>query len=267
MEGPFDERLIAGDPGALASWNAIGEMNGFLQAHKEFYVGARNVAPLVVLLPSQYPFGFAWDDETHPIFDFLARHNILYDIKLADKMSEKDLASYRALMAPFYASLSSGQQAMIQRYQAAGGNVYAVTDGAELGALKAETSSAATLDSLASDAAAQKEVLGKIATLTGDGTSVTLEGADYVLANVTAGEGRNQLALHLLNYAAKPASNLRVNLTLGSDITRLQGHKPALASPDRGVLPLRKVSWKGRSLEFTLPALDTYAVVSLRNKK
>ena len=265
MEGPFDERLIAGDPAALASWNAIGEMNGFLKAHEELYVRTRNVAPLVVLLPSQYPFGFAWDDETHPVFDFLARHNILYDIKIADKVSEKDLASYRGLMAPFYDSLTSDQQAMIHRYQAAGGNVYGITDSAGLGTLKAETSSAATLNSLASDAAAQKQVLGKIASLTGDGTSVILEGAGYVLANITAVEGRNQLVLHLLNYASKPAVNVHMSLTLGSEFARLQGYKPALASPDHGVLTLRNVTWKGRNLKFTLPLLNTYTVVYLQH--
>ncbi len=264
MEGPFDERLIAGDPAALASWNAIGEINGFLKAHEEFYVGARNVSPLVVLLPSQYPSGFSWHDETHPIFDFLARHNILFDIKLADKVSEKDLASYQALMAPFYASLSSEQQEMIQRYQAAGGNVYVITDRAELGALKAETSSVATLNSVVTDATVQKEVLGKLESLRRDGANVTLQGTHPVLANLTAVEDRNRLMLHLLNYASKPATNIRVKLTLGSGFARLQDHKPTLASPDHGLSPLRSVSWDGRNLEFTLPSLDTYAVVYLQ---
>jgi hypothetical protein len=265
MEGPFDERLIAGDPPALASWNAIGEINRFLKAHEELYVGARNVAPLVVLLPGQYPFGFAWDEETHPIFDFLTQHNILYDIKVADKVSEKDLASYRALMAPFYASLSSDQQAMIQHYQAAGGKVYAVADSAELGTLKAASSSVATLNSLSSDAAAQKDVLGKIASLTADGTSVTLAGPGYVLANVTEVEGNSRIVLHLLNYASRPATNVRVRLTLDSRFVHLQGHKPTGTSPESDSLQLANVTWKGRNLEFMLPSLDTYAVVCLND--
>ena len=265
MEGPFDQRLVAGDHAALASWKAIGEANGFLKSHEELYAGAHNVAPLAVLLPSQYPSGFAWHDETHPIFDFLARHSILYDLGFADKVGEKDLASFRALIAPFYDSLSSDQQAMIQRYQAAGGNVYVVTDKADLGTLKAATSSAATLNSLMSDAAASKEVLGKIASLTSDGTWVTLEGARHVLANVTAAQGHNELVLHLLNYDSTAATNVRVNLTLGLEFAGLQDRRPTAASPDREAPPLERVSWKGRHLEFTLPYLNTYTVVCLHD--
>jgi hypothetical protein len=70
--------------------------------------------------------------------------------------------------------------------------------------------------------------------------------------------------LHLLNYASKPAANIRVKLTLGSEFARLQGHNPTLASPDHGVSSLRNVSWNGKNLEFTLPSLNTYAVVYLK---
>ena len=264
MEGPFDARMIAGDREALASWEAIGVVNRFLKAHEDLYVGARNAAPLVLLLPGGYPFGFAWDEEKHPIFDFLTQHNVLYDIRMADKVGETDLSRYQGLVAPFYASLTGEQQAMVQRYQLAGGKVYAFVDGPGRGALKAEISTPSAIDSVATDAAAQKEVLDKIASIRGEGTRVSVAGAGHVLANVTAPEDHRQLVVHILNYDATPAASVHVSLTLGPEFANLAGHKPAAASPDHDNVLLSGASWKSHSLEFTLPTLDTYAVVWLK---
>jgi hypothetical protein len=167
-------------------------------------------------------------------------------------------------LAPFYPSLSSAEQALIQRYQATGGKVYVVTNKEDLGTLKAERSAMATLDSVMSDVDAAKEVLRKIATITSGETSVALEGSPHVLANVTATQGRNQLVLHLLNYDSRPATNLHVKLVLGSEFVRLQNHQPNVASPNLATPAVVGVRWKGSDLEFTLPHLSTYTVVCLR---
>src|SRR5579872_1286257 len=96
MEGPFDERLMARDPAALASWAAIGQYNGFLADHQPLYVGARNVTPVVVLLPDDFQPGFAWDDPS-PLLDFLSENSVLYDLKLASRLGASELAAYQGI--------------------------------------------------------------------------------------------------------------------------------------------------------------------------
>jgi hypothetical protein len=85
MEGPFYERLMAGDASALATWNAIGEYHGFLAAHEDLYRGARQVAPVTAFVSDRQRIGFSWNQDETGRLDAFAKAGILYDLRLAEE--------------------------------------------------------------------------------------------------------------------------------------------------------------------------------------
>jgi hypothetical protein len=91
------------------------------------------------------------------------------------------------------------------------------------------------------------------------GPSVTVEGASNVIANVTRIQGTDRWVVHLLNYAPRPATHLHVKLTLPEN----QSQTARLFTPDAGTQGLSPLKHSGATQEFTLAALDTYAVVTV----
>jgi hypothetical protein len=263
MEGPFDHALMTRDPAAVDAWAAISQYNRFLADHQPLYADAVNVAPCIVLLPDGLQTGFAWRDSI-PRIDFLARNSFLYDLKLASRVTHKDLAAYQGVIVPSYASLSPEQKGMIHDYQSAGGKVYMFAERSETEGLKAEINSPAAERNSAGGETVQGQVRTEIISLTPAATRVEIETAGHVLANVTSVEGGKVVAVHLLNYDPSPAPGLKLRLVLGKDFERLVGRKPALLSPDLGHPMIGKQEWRGSTLEVTLPSLDVYALVVLQ---
>jgi len=262
MEGPFDEALITRDPKAVDSWKAIGQYNKFLADHRLLYADAVNVAPFLVLLPDDLQTGFAWRDSI-PRLDFLARSSFLCDLKLASRVTSRDLAAYQGVIVPSYASLSAEQKGMVQDYQTVGGKVYKFAERPETEGLNAEILPPATESSAASETAPE-QVRAEIWSLAPAATRVEIETAGHVLANVTSLQGGRMLAVHLLNYDPTPASRLKLKLVLGNEFKALIGRKPAFLSPDAPHPAIEKQEWKGSTLEITLPSLDVYSVVVLQ---
>jgi hypothetical protein len=117
MEGPFDTALVTQNPKALESWSAISQYNGFLEDHAELYANAMNVVPLAVLLPDLNP-DFDWPGGA-PRLDFLAKNSVLGDFRFASDITKKELAAYRGVIVPAYASVSAEQKEMIRDYRIA----------------------------------------------------------------------------------------------------------------------------------------------------
>jgi hypothetical protein len=91
------------------------------------------------------------------------------------------------------------------------------------------------------------------------GLSVTVEGAPNVIANVTCVQGTGRWVVHLLNYASTPATHLHIKLSLPNS----QNQTARLFTPDAGTQGLSPLKQSGAAQEFTLGALDTYAVVTV----
>jgi hypothetical protein len=263
MEGPFDYALITRDPAAFDSWGSIGQYNRFLADHKSLYADAVSVAPWVVLLPDNLQTGFAWKDNI-PRLDFLARNSFLYDLKLASRVTGKDLAAYQGVIVPSNASLSAEQKAMIHDYQATGGKVYMFAERSDAEGLNAELYSPGAENSSAGSATVQRQVRTEIRSFTPAATQVELETAGHVLANVTSLPGGNGLVVHLLNYDPAPVGGLKLRLVLGKDFENLAGHKAALISPDAKHPAIEKQEWKGSTLQITLPSFDVYSLLVLQ---
>jgi hypothetical protein len=263
MEGPFDKALVTRDPAAVDSWGAISQYNRFLADHQPLYADAVNVAPYIVLLPDNLQASFAWSDSI-PRLDFLARNSFLYDLKLASRVTGKDLAAYQGVIVPSYASLPAEQKGMIQDYQAAGGKVYRFAERSETEGLNAEIYSPAGEKSPAGGATVPGQIREEIRSLAPAATRVEMETPGHVLANVTCALGGKVLVVHLLNYDPTPAGGLKLRLVLGKDFEKLAGRKPTLLSPDAQHPPIQKQEWRGSTLEVTLPSLDVYSLVVLQ---
>jgi hypothetical protein len=108
------------------------------------------------------------------------------------------------------------------------------------------------------DEASSPADLPRIRELAG-GPSVTVGGAPNVIANVTRIQGTGRWVVHLLNYAPRPATHLHIKLSLPGN----RNQTAHLFTPDAGTQGLSPLKHSGATQEFTLGALDTYAVVAV----
>lgn len=262
MEGPFDTALVTQNSRALESWAAICQYNGFLADHASLYAGAVNVAPWVVLLPDGFDPGWNWGDSARRI-DFLIKSNVLCDLKLADRVTKKDLTAYQGVIAPAYASLSAEQKEMVRDYQAGGGKIYIFAGKSDATSLDAEILPSSQ-ESFSNSKAAQSQVLAEITSLASAATRVAVDTPNHVLANVTFEETGETLIVHLLNYDQTPVAGLKLELILGKDFEKFAGRKPILLSPDTTGLKFQKLRWRGSILEVVLPSIDSYSLLVLQ---
>ena len=250
MEGPFDAALVDGNAGALETWKAIGRYNGFLKDHEDLYWKARGTAPVAVLISERRRgnvIQFGWDKDQTGLYDLLAKHSVLHDIRLVDALEEEQLAAYAGVVVPAFLDSSARLTDMLKRFRKNGGKVVTLSEG--------------LLESLETNEAARREVLEKVRGLAPDRIGLAVEGAPHVLGNVTRLGSRNGLAVHLLNYAPEAASGLRVRVNLGREFASLAGMRPRLLTPDSQTTGLAAAQSGASTVEFQIQSLDTYGVV------
>jgi hypothetical protein len=234
MEGPFDTALIHGEKAAMASWNAIGKYNRFLSGHQDIYHNATQVANYLVLLPGT-GMSFDWREEKNDLYDVLAKKSVLFNLKLAGRVHEADLAKYKTVVIPKGVPWPDD----LRNYKERGGHVD-VVDGAPegtIGAMLKEPPACASL-SVVSD----RNVLG----------------------NITRIDAGKAFAIHILNYAAAPAADVRIGVELGPDCENLIQGALQVFSPDAATSKQTALHRSGHRLSFDLPKVDTYAVAVLR---
>jgi hypothetical protein len=237
MEGPFDGALMAGDASALASWRAIAAANGFLKRNEALYAGARSVAPVAVL---RSPIardgstgGFSWSKGDTEFYDQLSKKSVPYKVRMLGAVSEAQLGEHRGVVVPRSTVLSAVDEAMLERYKNRGGKVLVFDEEMPSGAM------------------------AKIRDLAGGAEWIKIEGAPHVLTTLTSLDEGKRLAVHLLNYDQQPVEGVKVKLRG----TRLAS--PRLFTPDGETRGPENVKRSAGGIEFTLPRLDTYAVVVL----
>jgi len=237
MEGPFDAALMAGDRSALDAWKGIAEANGFLKRNEDLYVGARSVTPVGVLRSPVTRDGsngaFTWDEGDTRFYDLLSKKSVPYKVRLLGAVSDEQLAEHRVVVVPYSTVLSPDGAAMLDRYKSRGGKV------------------------LAFDQEMPADAIQQIRAASQGAAWIEIEGAPHVLATLTTLDGGKRLALHVLNYDQQAVSNVRVKLSgTGLAATRL-------FTPDAETRGPENVKRSAGTMEFTLPRLDTYAVIVL----
>ncbi len=241
IEGPFVNALLHGNKDALASWNAIGEYNRFLFSHQDIYHNATQVANCLVLLPGAGT-GFDWLgkgfdrlQEKNDLYDVLAKKSVLFNLMLASRVKEADLAKYRAVVIPKSVPWPDD----LKNYKQRGGRVE-VVDGA-------------TQETIA---AMQKEPPVC--------ASLSIDPDHNVLGNITRIDAGKALAIHILNYAPSPAANLRIAVELGPECENTLKGALQVFSPDAATSKNADLQHSGHRRSFVLPVVDTYAVAVLR---
>lgn len=250
MEGPFDAALVDSNAGALETWKAIGRYNGFLKDHEDLYWKARGAASVAVLISERRRgnvIQFGWDKDQTGLYDLLAEHSVLHDIRLVDALEEKQLAAYAGVVVPAFLDSSARLTDMLKRFRKNGGKVVTLSE--------------ALLDSLETNEAVRREVLGEVRGLAPDRIGLAVEGAPHVLGNVTRLGSRHGLAVHLLNYAPEAASGVRVQVHLGREFASLAGPRPRLLTPDSQTAGLATALSGASTVELQIQSLETYGVV------
>ena len=107
----------------------------------------------------------------------------------------------------------------------------------------------------------REKLRNKIKNLEGE-PLISLTDAGYVAANVVQKNGTDQFILHFVNYD-KPLENVRVRVNLDGYPIKINKNKIKMFSPDMDSLKVQEISMKGKTAEFTLPALNIYNVVVL----
>jgi hypothetical protein len=148
-------------------------------------------------------------------------------------VTEAQLGEHRGVVVPHSTVLSPADAAMLERYKSRGGKV------------------------LTFDEEVPVDAIAKIRELVDGGEWIEVEGAPHVLATMTSLDNGRRLAVHVLNYDQQAVSDVRVKLRG----TRLAS--PRLFTPDADTRGPDNVKRSAGEIEFTLPRLDTYAVVVL----
>jgi hypothetical protein len=235
MEGPFDSALMAGDRPALDAWKGIVEANGFLARNEDLYAGARGVTPVGVLRSPVSRGGsngdFTWDKGETQFYDLLSKKSVPYKVRLLGAVSDEQMQEHCVVVVPHSTVLSPAGAALLDRYKRRGGKV------------------------LTFDQEMPADAIERIRDASRGAAWIEIEGAPHVLATLTRSDQGRRLALHVLNYDQQAVANVRVTLR-GVDLA-----SPRLLTPDaetRGPVHVKRLAG---AIEFTLPRLDTYALI------
>jgi hypothetical protein len=194
------------------------------------------------------------------LYNALVEMNIMYDVLLLHRLTPEALAPYKAIIIPDISWVEAKQLAALQAYKKSGGKIYTIGSAPELRDLATGLSPAELFAGLG-DSQAREELRLRMASLEGE-PLITLTGAPYVAANVVRKNGTDRFILHFVNYD-KRLQHVRVRLNLEGMPVRINGKKVQCWSPDITEPKVSQIAVKGRTLEFTLPVLDVYDVVTV----
>ena len=90
----------------------------------------------------------------------------------------------------------------------------------------------------------------------------SIKGVNYVASNIVRKRGKEQYIVHFVNYN-KSLKNVKVRINLNGYVKKLNKDKVRLLSPDSVPHKVEAKSVKNSVLEFTLPVLKIYDVVSI----
>jgi hypothetical protein len=248
------------NPLAMEVWGNISRYMAFLSDHQELYTNVSCVSKVGVVAPPHIP-SFEVSLTRESLYNALVEMNIMYDVLLLHRLTPEALAPYKAIIIPDISWVEEKQLAAVQAYKKSGGKIYTIGSAPELRDLATSLSPAELFAGLG-DSPAREELRARMASLEGE-PLITLTGAPYVAANVVRKNGTDRFILHFVNYD-KPLQDVRVRLNLEGMPVKINRKKVQCWSPDlTAPLQVSQIAVKGRTLEFTLPALDVYDVVTV----
>jgi len=194
------------------------------------------------------------------LYNALAEMNVMYQVVLLHRLTAELLSPYKMLVIPNIPYMDADQIAAIRTYKERGGKIYTIGSSRELRELASLQSPASMLDD-AHNEPGRRQLLAKINQLAGEQV-ITVPGTQYVAANVVKKMDSDRIILHFVNYHT-PINSVHVSVNLDGVVPRVDGKRIQLFSPDGNVAELEAASVRGTRVEFVLPKLDVYDVVTI----
>ena len=256
------EKLLDGwihqnNPLAVQSWKDIRTYFGFRDKNRELYTDVSTVSKIGVLAPPLIP-SFEVSLARESLYKALAEMNIMYEVVLLHRISPEILSRYKAVIITDIPWMNDSQFAAVESYKRAGGKLYTIGSAKKLRAISDEFAPADLFGRLA-EPPVRRELLESLRRLEGE-PLVTVEGARYVAANLARKQNRKEYILHLVNYD-KPVNDLKVKVNVDGMWT-IREASLRLYSPDSVPQTLKVTRAVGNTVEFVLPVLDVYSVVT-----
>jgi hypothetical protein len=259
MEGTFGHDLFRDVPEAKLAWEAIGRYNRFFADNEEYYVGARSVASLAVILDNS--------SEGVELLNGLAGRNVAYDVLYEHDVTPGKLKPYAAVALLTAQMVRDRSVKALEEYLAGGGKVVAAGNVAT----QDERGSSRPQPSFLRSKTGRGECiyLEKLPPI--DELARTLIAADRrPLVSVVAPKGvlynfveqpkTGRVIVHLLNYTLKRAEKIKIAVEGRYGPVRL-------LSPDGVPEQVRRLTSSGPFTELEIPQLSIYSVLILEPQR
>ncbi|MCD6117468.1 hypothetical protein J7K93_10670 [bacterium] len=258
------DKLLSGwvtkdNPLAMRIWDEISKYYAFLYENRSLYTDVKCVSKIGILAPPRVP-SFEVSLARESLYNALSEMNIMYAIVLLHRMDSNVLAKYKAIIIPNLPWITKEQLKVIEDYKKNGGNIYTIGSSNELRSL-ADISSDSQIFGKLHKTSKREKLRRKLEKLGGK-PLISIKGVNYVAANIVRKRGKDQYIVHFVNYN-KPLKNVKVRINLNGLSKKLHKNGIRLLSPDVVPGELKSVSIKNNSLEFILPVLKIYDVVSI----
>ena len=244
---------------AMEIWQGICTYNNFLADNEDLYRDYVTVSKIGLLAPPVIP-SFETSLTRGTFYNVLAEMNVMYDVLLLTRISEEMLSEYEVIIIPDIPWVRNEQLSVLQNYVKKGGKVFTVGSSKELRAL-ANITASASLTQQIKERSQKMAFLRDLKELYGD-PLIVLQNGPYVISNIVKKQGSDKIIVHFVNYE-RNIDNLKVTLNLGGFVNSVDRNSLLLLSPDDVAKTLRDVKVSGKKVEFTMPALKIYNVVTI----
>jgi hypothetical protein len=261
VEGAFAHGLRTSDPETVHIWRAIGQYNRFFADNEEYYTGTRSLAPVAVIL----------DDRSSGVelLNGLAARGVVYDVLYEHDVTSDKLAPYSVVALLTAETVRDKALAALSAFVDGGGKLFVAGNAASLDEIgkqrpkpalferktgKRECTYYEKLPPLNELAAALSGAIRRCA--------VKIEAPKGVFYNAlgqVSAHGQARVIVHLLNYSAHPARNVKV-------IAEGKFADVRLLSPDSPRDPARVLASSDGVTEIGVPGLGTYSLLVLVSK-
>jgi hypothetical protein len=258
LEGGFAHGLRTGNPETRGIWDAIGQYNGFFADNEDLYTDTKSLAPLAIVL----------DDRSADtaLLNGLAARNVVYDVVYENDLTSAMLAPYSTVALLTANTVRGKALTALESFVSRGGKLYA----AEASATLDETGKARPRPAFFGKKTGQGECVYYEKLPAPDDLAATLsaaaahgkvqvtspKGVYYNALEQSAGQGQSRVLVHLLNYTAQPAHNIKVTVSGAFGQVRL-------LSPDSPRDPARVMPSSAGVTEIEVPQVGTYSLLVL----
>ena len=251
--------IMQDNPIAVQTWGEIRRYLTFLSNQEDLYTDVATVSKIAIVSPPHIP-SFEVSLKRDNLYNALAEMNVMYDVVLMHRMTPDLLAPYKMILIPNIPYMDAEQVAAIRTYKTNGGKVYTIGSSRELENLADLQFPASMLENVQKQAG-RRELMAGINQLSGE-QLVQVHETKYVAANLVRKTNSGRVILHLVNYHT-PLKNVRVSMNLEGIVKEIDARRIRLYSPDGDAMELVATSLHGNHVEFVLPELDVYDIVTI----